>query len=199
MPSVKRIRTVALKPPSATGSVAGAAYTLWPADTAPRGAVVVLPDAGEEAETHFDLARAIAAGGLSCLCLDADHEQAGATAVIAAAAMLAPQPIGLWGFGAGGLLALLAAAQAGARAVVAVAPTGKTQPHEHLTAPQIPVLLLHADGDQQVPVEQSRELARHLISADSRLIVVAGGFHGSIDHDRELQATGLGFLRRALS
>jgi fermentation-respiration switch protein FrsA (DUF1100 family) len=197
MPSVKRIRTVALKPPSATGSVAGAAYTLWPADTAAPGAVVVLPDAGEEAETHFDLTRAIAASGLTCLCLEAGHEDP--AVVIAAAAVLAPAAIGLWGYGAGGLLALLAAAQAGARAVVAIAPSGRTQPHAPLAALQIPVLLLHAEGDEQVPVEQSRELARHLSSAESRLIVVPGGFHGSIDHDRELQATSLRFLRRALS
>jgi len=196
MPSVKRIRTVALMPPSERGSVAGAAYALWLPDTPGHGAVVVLHDAGRQAEAHFDLARAIAGRGLTGLCLDALGEDP--EPVLAAAAMLGPQPIGLWGSGTGGLLALLAAAQAGARAVVAISPNGRSQPHAQLSALEIPVMLLHPEGDEQVPVEQSRELARHLSCADSRLIVVPGGFHGSIDYDRELQATSLGFLRHAL-
>jgi uncharacterized protein len=196
MPSVKRIRTVALKPPSATGTVAGAAYTLWLPEATPRGAVVVLPDAGVEIEAHYDLARAIAAIGLTCLCLDVRDEDP--AVVVDAAAMLAPLSVALWGSGFGGLLALLAAGQASAQAVVAIAPSGDAQPHQELAALEIPVLLLHAEGDQRVPVEQTRELAHYLAGVDSRLIVVPGGFHGSIEHDRELQAASLGFLQRAL-
>lgn len=63
----------------------------------------------------------------------------------------------------------------------------------------VPVLLLHAEGDEQVPVEHSRELAEHLRSPDSRLIVVPGGHHRSIQHDPELQAVSLRFIERALA
>ncbi|MBV9467350.1 MAG: alpha/beta hydrolase, partial [Solirubrobacterales bacterium] len=66
---------------------------------------------------------------------------------------------------------------------------------ESLTAP---LLLLHADGDEQVPVQHSRELARYARAPGSRLIVVPGGHHRSIQHDHELQAVSLRWLRRAL-
>jgi pimeloyl-ACP methyl ester carboxylesterase len=62
----------------------------------------------------------------------------------------------------------------------------------------IPVLLLHAEGDERVPATVSQELARHLRSPDSRLIVVPGGHHRSIQHDAELQAVSLRFIERAL-
>ena len=50
----------------------------------------------------------------------------------------------------------------------------------------------------RVPVEVSRELSAHLRSPESRLIVVPGGHHRSIQHDRELQAVSLRFIERAL-
>jgi uncharacterized protein len=61
-----------------------------------------------------------------------------------------------------------------------------------------PLLLLHAEGDEQVPVEQSRELAAAMRDPSSRLIVVPGGHHRSIQHDQELQAVSLRFIERAL-
>jgi fermentation-respiration switch protein FrsA (DUF1100 family) len=61
-----------------------------------------------------------------------------------------------------------------------------------------PVLLMHAEGDEQVPVEHSRELAKATGSPDSRLIVVPGGHHRSIQHDEELQAVSLRFIERAV-
>jgi pimeloyl-ACP methyl ester carboxylesterase len=63
----------------------------------------------------------------------------------------------------------------------------------------VPVLLLHAEGDERVPVEHSRELAAQLRSPESRLIVVPGGHHRSVQHDRELQAVSLRFIDRALA
>ena len=63
----------------------------------------------------------------------------------------------------------------------------------------MPVLLLHAEGDEQVPVEHSRELAAALHAPGSRLIVVPGGHHRSIQHDGELQAVSLRFIERALA
>ena len=60
------------------------------------------------------------------------------------------------------------------------------------------MLLLHAEGDEQVPVEHSRELAAVLRSPRSRLIALPGGHHRSIQHDAELQAVSLRFIERSL-
>ena len=62
----------------------------------------------------------------------------------------------------------------------------------------VPVLLLHAQGDERVPVQLSRELAAELQAPDSRLIEVRGGHHQSIQHDEEMQAVSLRFIERAL-
>jgi pimeloyl-ACP methyl ester carboxylesterase len=135
------------------------------------------------------------------------------------------KPIALRGSSMGGYLALVAAAPVGAQAVVAICPAsaGGLQRGlaagtlrfeadaqalaqilaEHdlgaaVSALEIPVLLLHAHGDEQVPVQHSRELEPHLSHPASRLIVVPGGHHRSIQHDDELQAVSLRFLERAL-
>jgi pimeloyl-ACP methyl ester carboxylesterase len=63
----------------------------------------------------------------------------------------------------------------------------------------VPLLLLHAAGDELVPVEHSRELARRVRSEGSRLIVVPGGHHRSVQHDPELQAVSVKFILGALS
>jgi alpha-beta hydrolase superfamily lysophospholipase len=137
----------------------------------------------------------------------------------------ADAPVALRGSSMGGYLAIAAAAPARARAVVAICPapaqllrTGLTRRGfgfeadvegldaflaEHdldaaLDSLQVPVLLLHAEGDEQVPVESSRELSGHLRSPDSRLVVVPGGHHRSIQHDPGLQALSLRFIQRAL-
>jgi pimeloyl-ACP methyl ester carboxylesterase len=134
-------------------------------------------------------------------------------------------PVALRGSSMGGYLAIAAAEPARARAVVAICPapaellrTGLTRHGfgfhadvggldaylaEHdlegaLDSLEVPVLLLHAQGDEQVPVESSRELAGHLRSPDSRLVVVPGGHHRSIQHDPEWQAVSLRFIERAL-
>ena len=60
------------------------------------------------------------------------------------------------------------------------------------------MLLLHAEGDEQVPIELSRELAGELRHPRSRLIEIPGGHHRSIQHDEELQAVSLRFLVNAL-
>ena len=62
----------------------------------------------------------------------------------------------------------------------------------------VPLLLLHAEGDEQVPVGQSRELAGVMTVPESRLIAVPGGHHRSIQHDEELQAVSLRFIARSL-
>ena len=65
---------------------------------------------------------------------------------------------------------------------------------EHLDAP---LLLLHAEGDEVVPVEHSRAL--HVAAAGSRLVAVPGGHHRSVQHDPELQALSTRFIRDAVA
>ncbi len=136
-------------------------------------------------------------------------------------------PLALRGSSMGGYLALIAAAAgAGAEAVVAICPanaallrrglaTGalrlrrrrprarraarRARPRRRARGLEIPVLLLHAEGDEQVPVELSRELAAELRHPRSRLIVIPGGHHRSIQHDDELQAVSAQFLTKALA
>ena len=135
-------------------------------------------------------------------------------------------PIALRGSSMGGYLALVSAAAAGAAAVVAICPASGEglrrgladgrftfdadrpgleallDAHEVQAAAReldVPVLLLHAEGDEQVPVEHSRELASQLSSPRSRLITVPGGHHRSIQHDAEMQAVSLRFIARAFA
>jgi uncharacterized protein len=135
-------------------------------------------------------------------------------------------PIALRGSSMGGYLALVAAAPAGAAAVVAICPASAeglsrglaegrfTFPadapalhaflaahdeREAIAALEAPVLLLHAEGDEQVPVEHSRELARLTRSPRSRLIALPGGHHRSVQHDPDLQAVSVRFIERCLA
>ena len=135
-------------------------------------------------------------------------------------------PIVLRGSSMGGYLALIAATHIKARAVIAICPASADglrrslrkgehrfdadveqldpllERHGDLHAIvgelEIPVLLLHAEGDEVVPVEHSREMAGHLRHPDSRLVVVPGGHHRSIQHDEELQALSTRFVERAI-
>jgi len=135
-------------------------------------------------------------------------------------------PLGLRGSSMGGYLAILAAVLVDAAAVVAICPAspeglrrglhGESLRFEadvpaleaflsaHDLAPvveslAVPLLLLHAEGDEQVPVQHSRELARNFASPASRLITVPGGHHRSIQHDPELQAASLRFIEQAIA
>jgi alpha-beta hydrolase superfamily lysophospholipase len=135
-------------------------------------------------------------------------------------------PLALRGSSMGGYLAILAAGPARARAVVAICPAsagglrralaaqrldfdsdaeafdaflaaGELEPA--LRALEAPLLLLHAEGDEQVPVQHSRELSALATAPGSRLITVPGGHHRSIQHDEELQAVSLRFIVRAMA
>jgi alpha-beta hydrolase superfamily lysophospholipase len=134
-------------------------------------------------------------------------------------------PIGLRGSSLGGFLSLLAAAPARAAAVVAICPAsaellarglrsgrlaagadrerllallGAVDLEAAVTELRAPLLLMHAEGDEQVPVAHSRRLAGLMGAEGSRLVVVPGGHHRSIQHDAELQALSLRFLDRRL-
>jgi fermentation-respiration switch protein FrsA (DUF1100 family) len=145
---------------------------------------------------------------------------------VAAAAALLPDglPVALRGSSMGGYLALVAAARAGAAAVIAVCPapapllarglrTGRLEVaadtaaleallaahplEEAVAALDVPVLIQHAQGDEQVPVAGSRALAPLLRHGASRVDVLPGGDHHSVQHDPEAQTAALNWLRNS--
>ena len=145
--------------------------------------------------------------------------------VAAVAGLLGDVPLCLRGSSMGGYLAILAAAPVSARAVVAICPASADGLWRGLRSGElefpadvpslevflaehpldaaveqlaIPLLLLHADGDEQVPVAHSRELARRSPDPRSELVVVPGGHHRSVQHDAELQGHALRWLRRVI-
>lgn len=60
-------------------------------------------------------------------------------------------------------------------------------------SPRTPLLLMHAQGDEQVPYAVSEEL--HAAAGEpKRLLLVPGGHHRSIQHDLELQSVAIRFL-----
>lgn len=131
--------------------------------------------------------------------------------------------VGLRGSSMGGLLALAGAEDAVASAVVAICPAqpdGLARGLRHGTlgfaadvdaiVPLLAhaaletaaarlgerLLLQHAELDDVVPVEHSQAL--HVAAPGSRLVVVPGGHHRSVQHDPELQAQCVRFLARHL-
>jgi uncharacterized protein len=140
-----------------------------------------------------------------------------------AAVLPAGAPLALRGSSMGGYLAIVGAERVGARAVVAICPAGADMlrrgleqrtfefradaraldaflsEHDEMLAAEMldaPLLLLHAEGDERVPVEHSRELAR--VAPRAKLIAIPGGHHRSVQHDGELQATALRWLEKVL-
>jgi pimeloyl-ACP methyl ester carboxylesterase len=134
-------------------------------------------------------------------------------------------PIALRGSSMGGYFAILAGPLVGAADVVAICPVSAEglrrglragafefsadvegldallaahDLHAAVETLEIPLLLLHAEGDERVPVEHSRELAAHA-GGDCRLIAVPGGHHRSLQHDPELQAVALRWLTQRLA
>ena len=135
-------------------------------------------------------------------------------------------PVALRGSSMGGYLALVSAEQVGATAVVAICPAsaehlaqgladerfdfraehGPLQAFltEHPLDAVVPdlqaeLLLLHAEGDDSVPIAHSRELAALADPGRTRFVAVPGGDHRSVQHDPELQALALRFLENALA
>ncbi len=62
------------------------------------------------------------------------------------------------------------------------------------------MLLLHAEGDEVVPIAHSAAIAaaREEAGRDTRFVRVPGGDHRSAQHDDELQDLSVRFLLRAL-
>ncbi|MEA2427557.1 MAG: uncharacterized protein QOF37_1185 [Thermoleophilaceae bacterium] len=65
-------------------------------------------------------------------------------------------------------------------------------------SPRTALLLMHAQGDEQVPYTVSEEL--HAAAGEpKRLLVFPGGHHRSLQHDPEIQGESLRFVERALA
>ena len=60
-----------------------------------------------------------------------------------------------------------------------------------------PLILLHADGDEQVPAAISRGVFERA-GEPKKLVIVPGGHHRSVQHDPELQGVALRWMQRAL-
>jgi uncharacterized protein len=59
------------------------------------------------------------------------------------------------------------------------------------------VMFMHAQGDEQVPYTVSEEL--FLVAGEpKRLLIVPGGHHRSLQHDGEMQAETIRFIRRSV-
>lgn len=140
------------------------------------------------------------------------------------ASLLPDGPVALRGSSMGGWTAIAAAGTVGVAAVVAICPaTGdglarglragrfdfradddaltalleRTDLAAEAAALGDRLLLLHAEGDDVVPVEHSRAL--HEAAPGSRLVAVPGGHHRSAQHDPELNALSIRFLRGRLT
>jgi pimeloyl-ACP methyl ester carboxylesterase len=230
------MRTVRADPPVETGELDGLAWARFaPAGRQATSGVVLLHGADSRKESHFDFARACANGGLAVLAFDArgHGETAGPLdgRVIDDVARMADllreragiDKVGLRGSSMGGYLALVAAAEARAAAVVAICPASATglsagvrggrfgfavdrdavvallANHDETEAARaltVPLLLLHAEGDEVVPVALSRAL--HEAAPASKLVTIPGGHHRSIQHDAELQGVAVRFLARSM-
>jgi uncharacterized protein len=60
-----------------------------------------------------------------------------------------------------------------------------------------PLLLIHAQGDDQIPSDASEELYAHA-REPRKLILMPGGHHRSAQHDAELHGVALRWLERSL-
>lgn len=221
-------------PPASIDSVDGLAYSLWLPQGEPEGGVVIVHGADSQKESHHDFARLVRDAGLAAVCFDqrGHGDSPGPldgrllSDVATVAALLPDGPVALRGSSMGGYVAIAAAEQVGARAIVAICPApghgllrgmrdgrfGFTadlgaveavlseHPLEEVVARSaVPLVLLHAEGDERVPVEHSRALARASAAEPTKLIVIPGGHHRSVQHDEELQGEAVRFVRRAFA
>jgi len=231
------VRTVNVDPPAEIGERGGLAYALFLPDAEPLGGVVILHGAGSRKESHYDYARRLRTHGLAAVAFDQrghgdspapmDARMAADVGVISEL-LPAGVPRALRGSSMGGYLAIVAAEQAGAAAVVAICPASASglrfgvrsgrvdfaadapaldaflAEHDELVAAAdlvSPLLLLHAEGDELVPIAHSAALAaaREEAGRPTRFVRVPGGDHRSIQHDAELQDLSVRFVLKALA
>jgi pimeloyl-ACP methyl ester carboxylesterase len=199
------------------------------------GGVVVLHGAGSSRDSHEDFAACCLDASLAVLRFDMrghgrSEGRLDGRAIADVASMCAllratagTDRIGLRGSSMGGYLALAAAAEAGAAAVVAICPASGDGLRRGLAEQRYAfaadaaglgglladvdetaaaralgprLQLVHAEGDEVVPVARSRAL--HAAAPGSELVVAPGGHHRSAQHDPDLQRATVRFLRDRL-
>jgi uncharacterized protein len=206
-----RPRVVAIAPPEELGRHDGLAYALFLPEGEPSGSVLIFHGAGSAKESHYDFARACRAHGLAALSFDirGHGESEGAMGrglfddLAAMASLLPDAPLALRGSICPASAAMLRRGLRNeafeVRADVDALDALLAEHDEMLAAEMldVPLLLLHAEGDERVPVQHSRDLAE--VAPQARLIAVPGGHHRSVQHDGELQATALRWLEKSLS
>ena len=62
-----------------------------------------------------------------------------------------------------------------------------------------PLLLMHAEGDERIPIDHSQSLHRAARMPRKRLIALPGGDHRSVQRDPELQGESLRFILKAFA
>jgi len=215
--------------PDSTGRENGLAWARFEPELPPTGGVLILHGAGSQKENHFGIAREITAAGLTAICFDQrGHGESDGpmdsrivSDAVAIAALFDGLPVGIRGSSMGGWVALAAAEESNAKALVPICPTtaaqltlgaesgrfpfdtdlpslvGKLAEGEP-EPPAVPTLLLHAAGDEVVSVERSRALTPFLNHPGSRYIEFPGGHHRSLQHDPEVTALTVSFLAKNL-
>ena len=144
---------------------------------------------------------------------------------VATMASLLPRPLALRGSSMGGCLAIAASETVRPEAIVAICPAtpeGLLYGLRHqmfsfradpavepflesldlgasVARSQVPLLLMHAEGDERVPVAHSRELYARAAAPVKKLITPPGGHHRSVQHDQELTGLSLQFVKKAFS
>jgi len=203
------------------GTVLAALLTTAPAGTP---GVVVVHGLGSRKENHSDFAERVAGRGMAALAIDLRGHGASAgeigpgmlddvVAALDALAVRGHGPLGVRGSSLGGFLALHAAARHPAvGAVVAICPatpaglatrTGDPWPREHPLEPTIRPgdgisrTIWHATGDDVVPWRASAALAA-IAPDDTRLRLVAGGGHRTLQHDPAVLDESAAVLARRL-
>ncbi|CAN5553944.1 hypothetical protein BH20ACT18_BH20ACT18_02740 [soil metagenome] len=221
-------------PPDRAGVHEGLSYALFEPAGTPRGGLVILHGAGSRKENHFDFARSAREAGLAAVVYDqrGHGESEGplddrlADDVVHIRELLGDGPVALRGSSMGGYVAIMAARQVDAAAVVALCPAGPEhllrglrsgdwewhadvakveaflEAHDliwEVRALDVPLMLLHAEGDEDIPVTHSIALHQADTAPGRRLVVVPGGHHRSIQHDVEMQGESLRFIARAFA
>jgi uncharacterized protein len=87
--------------------------------------------------------------------------------------------------------------EADREALIAWLPTVSVRDAAAALAPRTALMLLHAQGDEQVPYTISEELYA-AAGRPKRLLILPGGHHRSLQHDGEMQAESLKFVERAV-
>jgi fermentation-respiration switch protein FrsA (DUF1100 family) len=60
-----------------------------------------------------------------------------------------------------------------------------------------PLVLMHAEGDTQIPSDHSEDLYERA-GEPCKLVIAPGGAHTTVQHDAELQGAALRWLEREL-